>query len=145
MQARTIVLDANILIRAILGIRVRQLILDHAMATRFFAPDVAYADARTYLPALLQRRGMPEGPLMEVLDRLEAVVRPLTAEIYAPYRDRALERIATRDANDWPILACAMPWTAQYGPKMPISLVLASQPGPAIGSQFTCPDALFLS
>ncbi|WP_323000232.1 PIN domain-containing protein [Castellaniella sp.] len=40
MQARTIVLDANILIRAILGIRVRQLILDHAMAARFFAPDV---------------------------------------------------------------------------------------------------------
>ncbi|MFT0532916.1 MULTISPECIES: PIN domain-containing protein [Castellaniella] len=108
MQARTIVLDANILIRTILGTRARQLILDHAMAARFFAPDVAYADARTYLPALLQRRGIPEGPLMEVLDRLEAVVRPLTAEIYAPYRDRALDRIATRDANDWPILACAM-------------------------------------
>ena len=45
---------------------------------------------------------------MEVLDRLETVVHPLTAEIYAPYRDRALDRIATRDADDWPILACAM-------------------------------------
>lgn len=108
MQARTIVLDANILIRAILGTRVRQLILDHATVAQFFAPDVAYADARTYLPALLQKRGMPDMPLMEVLDRLEAVVRPLTAEIYAPYRDQALDRIATRDANDWPILACAM-------------------------------------
>ncbi len=108
MQAKVIVLDANILIRAILGTRARQLIWDHAASVQFFAPDVAYMDARTYLPALLQKRGVPEGPLMAVLDKLEAVVRPLMAEIYTPYKTQALDRIATRDANDWPILACAM-------------------------------------
>ncbi|PYM05594.1 MAG: hypothetical protein DMF15_15420 [Verrucomicrobia bacterium] len=48
-----IVLDANILIRAVLGRRVRQLIDTYAgQGVRFFAPDVAFDDARnTYLPS----------------------------------------------------------------------------------------------
>jgi len=57
MNARAIVLDANILIRAVLGNRVRKLILEHAPTTQFCAPDVAYGDARKYLPALLDKRG----------------------------------------------------------------------------------------
>ena len=52
MSTKTIVLDANILIRAVLGRRARELIIENAHAVQFFAPDVAYADARKYLPAL---------------------------------------------------------------------------------------------
>jgi PIN domain len=52
MSGKAIVLDANILIRAVLGKRVRELIFDNATKVKFFAPDVAYADARKYLPAL---------------------------------------------------------------------------------------------
>jgi len=44
---KAIVLDANILIRAVLGQKVRNLIIDHAATVQFFAPDVAYADARS--------------------------------------------------------------------------------------------------
>ena len=58
MTQRTIVLDANILIRAVLGERVRQLITEHAADVRFFAPDTAYAEAREHLPALLEKRGV---------------------------------------------------------------------------------------
>ena len=36
-----IVLDANILIRAVLGRRVRELIQAHVGTIRFFSPDVA--------------------------------------------------------------------------------------------------------
>lgn len=68
MSHRAIVLDANILIRAVLGKRVRELLLANTATVKFFAPDVAYADARKYLPELL----------------------------------------AKRDADDWPVLACAM-------------------------------------
>jgi hypothetical protein len=57
MSGKAIVLDANILIRAVLGTQVRQLIFENAAAVKFFAPDVAYADARKYLPALLKKRG----------------------------------------------------------------------------------------
>jgi hypothetical protein len=55
-----IVLDANILIRAVLGRRVRQLIDTYAgQGVRFFAPDVAFDDAEKYLPPLLKKRGSP--------------------------------------------------------------------------------------
>ena len=46
MSKKSIVLDANILIRAVLGKRARELIVDNAEMVQFFAPDVAYADAR---------------------------------------------------------------------------------------------------
>jgi hypothetical protein len=52
MGDRSIVLDANILIRAVLGRRVRELVGDSADKVQFFSPDVAYADARKYLPEL---------------------------------------------------------------------------------------------
>lgn len=51
MKDKAIVLDANILIRAVLGKRVRELIIENASTVKFFAPDVAYDDARKYLPA----------------------------------------------------------------------------------------------
>ncbi len=51
MSNRAIVLDANILIRAVLGKRVREPLIEHAATVKFFAPDVAYADARKHLPA----------------------------------------------------------------------------------------------
>jgi predicted nucleic acid-binding protein len=108
MIDRAIVLDANILIRAVLGKRVRELIVDNADRVQFFSPDVAYADARKYLPALLEKRGVNGGSAMAVLDALESLVWPLELGVYAGFKTQALQRIATRDADDWPVLACAM-------------------------------------
>jgi predicted nucleic acid-binding protein len=108
MSGKAIVLDANILIRAVLGTRVRELILDNAATVKFFAPDVAYADARKYLPALLKKRGIEANAAMRVLDGLETIVRPIDAELYEGMQLQALQRIAMRDADDWPVLACAM-------------------------------------
>lgn len=108
MSNKAIVLDANILIRAVLGKRVRELIAGNADAVQFFAPDVAYADARKYLPALLEKRGVKSEPAMSVLDALESIVRPLELGVYVGQQTQALQRIALRDADDWPVLACAM-------------------------------------
>lgn len=108
MSNKAIVMDANILIRAVLGKRVRELIVDNAEAVQFFAPDVAYADARKYLPALLEKRGVKSGPAMLVLDALESIVQPLELGVYVRLQTQALQRIAIRDADDWPVLACAM-------------------------------------
>jgi predicted nucleic acid-binding protein len=108
MTGKAIVLDANILIRAVIGKRVRELILEHVTTVKFFAPDVAYADARKYLPALLKKRGVDASAAMLVLDRLEGVVQSIDAELYEGLQQQALQRIAARDADDWPVLACAM-------------------------------------
>jgi predicted nucleic acid-binding protein len=110
MNGKTVVLDANILIRAVLGKHVRQIILAHARAVNFFAPDVAYHDARKYLPALLKKRGVLPDAAMAVLDRLEPIVRPMALALYEPHREDALQRIAQRDIDDWPVLACALVW-----------------------------------
>lgn len=108
MTTKAIVLDANILIRAVLGRRVRELILENADAVKFFAPSVAYADARKYLPALLEKRGVKGAAALAVLDSLATVVQSVDEELYAGMRIQALQRIAMRDADDWPVLACAM-------------------------------------
>ena len=108
MTGKAIVLDANILIRAVLGKRVRELIFGNLQTVKFFAPDIAYADARKYLPALLKKRGVDATAAMLVLDRLEAIVQSIDAELYQSMQQQALQRIAARDADDWPVLACAM-------------------------------------
>src|SRR3981189_2247163 len=73
-----IVLDANILIRAVLGRRVRQLIETYgSRGARFFAPDVAFADAARYLPSL-RRGGPPWRHLESDVPRLSEKTVPAT-------------------------------------------------------------------
>jgi len=108
MSGKAIVLDANILIRAVLGKRVLELILNNAISVKFFAPDVAYFDAKKYLPALLEKCGIDPSFAMTLLNRLEGVVHVIDAEMYGAMQQQALQRIAIRDADDWPVLACAM-------------------------------------
>ena len=50
---RGLVLDANILIRLVLGRRVREVVLEQAGRVAFFTPAVCYGDARRCLPGLL--------------------------------------------------------------------------------------------
>ena len=50
-------LDANILMRAVLGKRVRSLMETYAEHVRFFTPDACVSSAREYLPDLARRRG----------------------------------------------------------------------------------------
>ena len=45
---------------------------------------------------------------MTVLDALESIVTPLDLDAYQGMQKQALQRIAMRDADDWPVLACAM-------------------------------------
>ncbi|WP_322014883.1 PIN domain-containing protein [Paraburkholderia sp. J12] len=108
MTKKAIVLDANILIRAVLGMRVRELVATYSHEVQFFAPDVAYADARKYLPTLLEKRGIPPEPAMAVLDSLAPIIQVIDAEIYVAVKVAALQRIGSRDEDDWPVLACAI-------------------------------------
>ena len=59
-----LVLDANVLIRAVLGRRVRTLLVEYSNTVEFFAPDVAFAEAREHLPNVLTMRGVPVPPAL---------------------------------------------------------------------------------
>jgi predicted nucleic acid-binding protein len=108
MSTKAVVLDANILIRAILGIRARTLILRHATAVDFYSPDLAYEEALTFLPALLRKKGADHKLAQVLLDGLQIFVKSVDLSRYAHLQDHAHQRISIRDAKDWPVLACAM-------------------------------------
>jgi predicted nucleic acid-binding protein len=60
-----LVLDANILIRAVLGRRVRELLERYAVrGVRFLAPEAAFEEASKYLPMLLEKKGIPRDDVL---------------------------------------------------------------------------------
>ncbi len=105
---KALVLDANILIRAVLGNRVRNLILQHAGNIHFLVPQVCLEDARKYLPDLLEARGIDPMPAMELLEELAMHTQSLEAEWLEDYEQSAKERMRCRNLADWPVLAAAL-------------------------------------
>ena len=100
---RSIVLDANILMRAVLGKKARQLITEHAGHVAFYTPQVAYDDSRRHLPTVFTKRGWSDEQLavsLAVLDALGPVVHTVEEDFYAAKRSTALARIEKRDPDD---------------------------------------------
>jgi predicted nucleic acid-binding protein len=105
---RGIVLDANILIRAVLGRRVRTLLEAYEDSIAFYTPDVCFDDAREYIPRLLASRGDDPETGMAVLDQIGFVVKPVDQALYRDFGQLARERMAARDVEDWPVVAVAL-------------------------------------
>lgn len=104
-----IVLDADILIRAVLGRRVWLLLEQYsAQGIRFYAPHAAYADAAKYLPSLLARKGKADVRVDAALGYLRRFVEPLDHESCSLFEDEARQRLRDHDENNWPIRAAAM-------------------------------------
>src|SRR5690349_17223382 len=103
-----LVLDANILIRAVLGSCVLGLLRKYGGQVEFMAPDVVFLEAREHLPGIQRARGIPVAPAMEALDLLTRLVQTVEAETYATFEAIARERIDQRDEDDWPVLAAAL-------------------------------------
>ena len=108
MPNRALVLDANILVRAVLGERVRAVIGAYAEAVSFFVPEAAYAEAEEHLPTLVVKRGGDPEKALAVLRSLRPLVVLIGREVYGELEADARERLATRDPEDWPILASAL-------------------------------------
>lgn len=80
-----LVLDANILIRAVLGNRVLTLLCQHAGQVEFWAPDTAFAEAREHLPSILGARGIAAAPALELLGQISRIVQTVEAEAYSQF------------------------------------------------------------
>ena len=102
-----LVLDANILIRAVLGLRVRTLLASYGTVV-FFAPDTAYEEARKHLPEILTKRGVAPQAALALLDSLAEVIQPVQRDTYESFEHAARMRLASRDLDDWPVLATAL-------------------------------------
>lgn len=108
MTSRRIVLDANILIRAVLGDHVRRLITAYAADVDFGAPEIAFLDAAEHLPNIAAARGIDPVPWLDSLSALRELVAVLSMSQAEYLREAALRRIGDRDADDWPIVATAL-------------------------------------
>ena len=104
-----LVLDANILIRAVLGRRVRALVEAYGgKGARFLAPDVAFEDAERHLLALLIKRGKPRVDVPATLGYLRSLIELVGPEVYGTSEAEARLRLKGRDEDDWPVLAAAL-------------------------------------
>src|SRR5271165_5432796 len=95
-----LVLDANILIRAVFGRRVRQILEAYENVASFCSPDVCFQDARKYIPDLSERRAFDPA--------IGLMVEPVDRSLYEDFENLARERVLTRDPDDWPIVAVAL-------------------------------------
>ncbi len=108
MPDKALVVDANILVRAVLGTRIRELIEKYAENVSFFVPDVAFAEAEEHLPTLVIRRGGNPQKALALLHALGGLIEIIGSEVYGGLEAVARERIEHRDPGDWPILAAAL-------------------------------------
>jgi predicted nucleic acid-binding protein len=99
---------ANILIRAVLGEKVRGIIQDFASTTQYFTPDLCYEDAVKYLPILFTKRNLPPDNALDVLSNLACLINFVDSSGYGLYENDAKQRIAVRDINDWSIVATSL-------------------------------------
>lgn len=108
MESQSLVLDANILIRAVLGKRVRNILETRAESVTFFVPETAYAEAEEHLAALVVKRGGNAAKGLASLRSVAAITTVVDLEFYKDFETEARKRLGARDPDDWPILAAAM-------------------------------------
>jgi len=108
MPSRALVVDANILVRAVLGKRVRLVIEAYAESVSCFVPEVSFAEAEEHLPALAIKRGGDPSKSLAFLQTLGRMVEMIGSDVYGEFEVEARERLVQRDPEDWPILASAL-------------------------------------
>jgi len=108
VTTKSIVVDANILIRAVLGVRARHLIDQYGMDITFYTPDVAFHDSADHLPPISVSRNLDLDALLDTLNQLRLIMETVPTENLEPLRGRALKRIGRRDPSDWPFVAAAL-------------------------------------
>ena len=108
VAAKSLVLDANILIDAVLGTRVLAILEAFEDEVTFFSPDVCVSDAGRNISEICKKHGFDELLALRILKRVERIVEVAEQRTYTKEQRDALERIQDRDPDDWPVIAVAL-------------------------------------
>ncbi|MFZ0706754.1 MAG: PIN domain-containing protein [Candidatus Korobacteraceae bacterium] len=103
-----LVLDANILLRAVFGRKVREILEAYERRANFYSPDHCFQEARKYIPDISSRKHLDVDLAVSVLDQISEIVELVDASLYEEYEEVARERVGQRDPDDWPIAAVAL-------------------------------------
>ena len=120
LMRESLVLNANILIRAILDRPVRGILEACSGKIAFLVPEVSCAEAEEHSATLVSRRGGDPAKALALLRSLAALGTLVEKDLYAEFEAEARKRLGTRDPEDWPILATALAlrcpiWTEDTG------------------------------
>jgi predicted nucleic acid-binding protein len=140
MANRALVLDANILIRAVLGTRVRLILDKHADNVSFFVPETAYLEAEGHLATLVTKRGGDAARALGFLRAVLGLCDLVGADLYGDFEAEARRRLGARDPDDSTIgrfLRPPLRLVAPSGPKTPTSSDAAFPLGRPIASRYS--------
>jgi predicted nucleic acid-binding protein len=107
-EQKRLVLDTNILIRGVFGVRVRSLLLAYEDSVSFYTPDICLRDARKFVPIIAATRHLDPTAALLILDQLVRPIEIVDQTLYEKYKPSARERMISRDIEDWPILATSL-------------------------------------
>lgn len=107
-MSKIIVIDTNILVRAVLGKKVGNLLEKYNNSCQFFAPDNSYQELERHLPQILQKRKYQSDIPLQAIADLAKIVMGVSEESYRQYKSEADRRIKARDPNDWEVVALAL-------------------------------------
>jgi predicted nucleic acid-binding protein len=102
------VIDANILLRAALGISALPLIVRFSDSIAFSTPDVCLNEAEKHIPIIALRKGVAVQDSFKLLKQVMKLIEVVEHRYYGQFEAAARRRISARDPNDWPILATAL-------------------------------------
>jgi predicted nucleic acid-binding protein len=105
-----LLLDANIMIRGVLGNRVRELLARYSGSVRFVAPIYVFSEVDRNLPIILARRMVPfheAARMVSVREKLDQLIESVPENAFRMFEEAALLRLR-RDPDDWPILAASL-------------------------------------
>ncbi len=109
MHHKRLVIDANILIRAVLGNRVRNLLETYCENVAFYVAEANADEAKFYLfNVLATKHNLSSGLCGSIFDSVLNIVQVIPDHMLSEMEIKAKARIKARDINDWPVVATAL-------------------------------------
>jgi PIN domain len=116
-EHKRLVLDANILLRAVFGVRVRALLETYEDSVSFYTPDICFSDALKYISLITATRQPDPSPGLLILNQLARLIEIVDQSLYEEYEVFARERMPPEmsgTGQSWQPRCCSI---AQSGPK----------------------------
>jgi hypothetical protein len=86
-EQKRLVLDANILLRAVLGVRVRTILETFEDSASFYAPDICFCDARKYFDVISVARKLDPANGLVALSQIARLVESVDQSLYEEFKN----------------------------------------------------------
>jgi predicted nucleic acid-binding protein len=108
MERKLLVLDANILVRGVFGMRVLGLLESNVETIAFCTPYECFEEARRNIAQIAAYRKFDIDKSNLILSQLAEIVEVVDRNFYQAHEVQARRRIAARHVTDWPVVAAAL-------------------------------------